>query len=255
MIICLLAGLLPAGECRAQGDSRFLVLNFDCHGAAVGKSGMIGDSLRANIRRRGGATVSRDLVDELLKRKKLNESDLNYMLEDLEPLVSTTGASGAVYGHIFSVKDLFTIEMRYLAADTTEPILFDPLVCGSIADIFAVMPEMARIILSPDKIPPVVVSVEPADGEEVVENYVDMKIRFSEPMNPETVSLSGAPELRWRRYGDVEYNEDLNLFTIKVYLNGNTEYEFYVNGEDSKGFKDVAGNPAREFIWTFSTRR
>jgi hypothetical protein len=253
MIICLLAGFVSPEKSRAEDNSRYLVLNFDCHGEAVGKSAIIGDSLRASIRHQGGMTVSRDLIDQVIKQKNLNESDLNYILDDLEPLISATGADGAVFGHVFSSRDLFTIEMRYLAADTTEPILFDPLVCGSIPDIFAVMPEMARIILSPDKIPPIVVSVEPADGQTDVGDYVDMKIKFSEPMNPETYSLSGKPEMRWRRFGDVVYEEGSNLFIIKVYLYRDTDYEFHINGEDSKGFKDAAGNPAREYIWTFST--
>ena len=254
-MLCLLAGYLVVSESRAEDNSRYLVLNFDCHGEAAAKSKIIGDSLRANIRRQGGTTVSEDLVEEIIRKKKLNESDLNYMLDDLRPLVLVTGASGAVYGHILSSRDLFTIELRYLTADSTEPILFDPLVCGSITDIFAVMPEMARIILSPDKVPPHVVSVEPADGEKNVEDYVDFRIKFSEPMNPETFSLTGKPKLRWRRYGKVVYDENSNLFIIKIHLYGDTDYEFHINGEDSRGFKDLAGNPAREYIWTFSTGR
>ncbi len=255
IMFCMIISLLLASECRAQDGPRFLVLNFDCHGEAAGKSGIIGDSLRANIIRQGGVTVSRDLVDGIIRRKNLNESDLNFILDELKTMISATGASGAVYGHIYSTRELFTVEMRYLSADTTEPILFDPLVCGSMTDIFAVIPEMARAILSPDKIRPYVISVEPADGEKNVEDYVDFRIKFSEPMNPETFSISGKPELRWRRYGNVVYDEESNLFTIKVHLYGDTDYEFHINGEDSKGFKDLAGNPAREYIWTFSTGR
>lgn len=255
MIVGLFVAPPFSGESTAGGDSRYLILNFDCHGEAAGKSAIIGDSLRANIRRQGGETVSRDLFEGTLRKKGLHESDLNYVLDDLKPLMPVLGAGCAVYGHVFSSKDLFTIELRYLAAGGTAPVLFDPFVCGSLSDIFAIMPEMARIILSPDKIEPAVVAVDPADGEKNIGQYVTMRIEFSEQMNPVTFCLSGAPELMWRHYGDVIYEEDSNSFVFKIHLYENITYEFHVNGEDSKGFKDLAGNSAREYTWSFSTER
>ncbi len=252
----LMAGLISlAFEADSIGgdNARYLVLNFDCHGEAAGKSGIFGDSLRMQVKKQGGSLVSRDLFKKLLVQKGLNESDLNYSIKDLRSVMPSLGAFSAVYGHIFSSTELFTVELRYLESVEAEPILFDPIICGDIKDIHAVIPEMARLILLPDKIPPSVVSVGPEHGKTGIGQYVKMTIEFSEPMNPATSSISGTPEGMWTQYGDVVYDDRSNIFELKLHLYPNIKYEFHINGEDSKGFKDLAGNPAIKHAWTFST--
>jgi hypothetical protein len=254
LMACAFSFMLEADSIGGD-NARYLILNFDCHGEAAGKSGTFGDSLRSHVKRQGGPLVSRDLFEKLLKQKNLFESDLNYTVENLRSLMPAVGASGAVYGHIFSSEEIFTVELRYLESGQAEPILFDPMVCGDLKDIYAIIPEMARIILLPDKIRPHVISVRPENGRVGVSQYVEMRIEFSEPMNPATFSISAKPEGMWTQYGDVLYDEESYVFTFKLHLYPDITYEFHINGEDSKGFKDVAGNPSKEHAWTFSTGR
>ncbi len=255
MLAACVFSLMLEADSIGGDDARYLVLNFDCHGEAAGRSSVFGDSLRLHVKKQGGSLVSRNLFEKLLTQKGLYESDLNYTIDNLRSLMPALGASGAVYGHIFSSKGLFTVELRYLESAEAEPILFDPIVCGDIKDIYTVIPEMARLILLPDKIPPYVVSVKPENGEARVGQYVEMLIEFSEPMNPATSSISGTPEGMWMQYGDILYGEELNIFAINLHLYPNITYEFHINGEDSKGFKDLAGNPSKEHVWIFSTGR
>ncbi len=255
MLMVGVFGLMFEADSISGDNARYLILNFDCHGEAAGKSSVFGDSLRLHLKKQGGFLVSRDLFEKLLKQQGLNESDLNYTVEDLRSLLSPLGASSAVYGHIFSSAELFTVELRYLESSEAEPILFDPIVCGNLKDIYTVIPEMARLILLPDKIAPHVISIKPGHGETGVSQYVEMIIEFSEPMNSATFSISGTPEGMWTQYGDVLYDEGSNVFVLNLHLYPDIMYEFHINGKDSKGFKDLAGNPSKEHVWTFSTRR
>jgi len=239
----------------ASGETRYLILNFDCRGEAAGASKSIGESLRAGLNMRGGRLVSRDLFEKAMKQGDLNESDLNYTINDLKATLKLVGADCAVYGQIYSSENIFVVDLKYIASGSDKPILFDPIICGSIADIHAVLPDIALMILAPDKSPPHVASVEPSDKAIDVSQLIEIKIVFSEPMNPSTISISGSPSHMWQRFGDYIYDEKSNSFIIKIHLYPDIMYEFRVNGEDSRGFKDLAGNPAREFIWNFKTAR
>lgn len=253
ILVLLLTAVTFSG---ASGNTpRLLILDFDCSGKAAGQSAAIGRAFRETVRKQGGLPVSRDLFEKLIKQKGLDESDLNYTIDKLKALLPALGADGAVYGHVFTTEELFTIEARYLASDGSEPVLFDPVICGSLDDIYGVIPDLAAMVLSPDKVPPRVVSVEPANGIIDVGQYVEFKIAFSEPMNQSTISLSATPEDMWKRYGDIIYRDKTNTFLIKVHLYPDIEYKFKINGDNSKGFKDLAGNPAREFTWSFKTGR
>lgn len=251
----LISTILIATAQTSGDTSRLLILDFDCSGKAAGQSSSIGRAFRGDVQKQGGLLVSRDLFEKLIKQKGLDESDLNYTIDKLKSLLPALGADGAVYGHVFTSEDIFTMEIRYLGSDGGAPILFDPVICGSLDDIYAVLPEMAAVILSPDKNPPSVVSVEPADGRTDVGQYVEMKIIFSEPMNPSTISVSAMPENMWGRYGDIIYQHQSNSFIVKFHLYPEIEYKFQINGDNSKGFKDLAGNPARKFTWSFKTAR
>lgn len=237
----------------AQTPSRYLVLDFDCHGAAAGKSDVIGDSLRLYMGKSGAHTVSADLISKVVAQRRLNRSDLNYIRDDLLTLMNDLNADAAVYGHILSSFDILTVELRMLEKGSPDPVLFDPIVCGQMADIYNTIPRMAALILAPDKSAPLVLSVEPRDGDKNVEQYIDMKITFSKPMNPATFSIAGLPETMWGRYGAVDYDENTNTFTFKLHLYPRIDYEFHVNGAKAKGFKDPLGNVASEYIWKFTT--
>ena len=253
MLMAGVFSLMFEADSISGENARYLILNFDCHGEAAGRSNVFGDSLRSHVKRQGGSLVSRDLFEKLLKQKGLHESDLNYTTEKLRSLMPTLGASAAIFGHIFPSKGMFTVELRYLESAEAEPILFDPIVCGNLKDVYTVIPEMARLILLPDKIPPHVVSVAPENGEIQVTQYVEMTIEFSEPMNPATSSINGTPEGMWMQYGDILYDENSNIFMVNMHLYPDITYEFHINGDDSKGFKDLSGNPSKKYVWIFST--
>jgi len=236
-----------------QAQNRYLVLDFDCYGEARGQAGAIGDSLRHYFRKSGMRTVSDDLMSKTIAQKKLNKSDLNYIQQDLVSLMSDLNADAAVYGHILSSFDILTVELRLLEKGQSQPFLFDPIVCGHVADVYKTVPRMTELVLAPDKSLPLVLAVDPQDGDQNVEQYVAMKVTFSKPMNPATFSIAGFPETMWGRYGDVDYDEKTNTFTFKLHLYPRIEYEFHVNGEEAKGFKDLHGNVATEYVWKFTT--
>lgn len=239
----------------ALARDRYLVLNFDCYGEAAGKSEIIGDSLRYYLKKQGASLVSRDLFNKIVGQRSLNESDLNYTIDKLSEVIRQLGASWAVYGHILSSHDILTVELRSLGLDSSEPILIDPIVCGNLSDIFLIMPDMASLILSPDKTAPQVISVMPSAGMEDVGQFIDLVIEFSKPMNPSTFAVSALPEDMWRRFGDVKYDENNHTFTLKLHLFPDIKYEFHINGAESKAFKDQNGNVAPEYVWHFTTRR
>lgn len=247
----LMAVLHPVS--RAQSGGRFLILNFDCYGEAAGKSKAIGDSLRHYMVKSGASIVSKDLVSKLIERKKLNESDLNYMLNNLKALMGDLNADAAVFGHVLSSHDILTVELRMLESDWPEPVLFDPIVCGKLQDIYKTIPRMVELILLPDKSAPLVLSVVPSPGEQDVEQYVELTVTFSKSMNPATYSLAGYPESMWNRYGEVTYVDSSRTFIFKLHLYPDLEYEFHVNGAEAKGFKDMQGNVAPEYVWRFAT--
>ncbi|UCC81096.1 MAG: Ig-like domain-containing protein [Candidatus Zixiibacteriota bacterium] len=253
LIVFLLLMAVFHPVARAQSGGRFLVLNFDCYGEAAGKSRVIGDSLRHYMAKSGVSIVSRDLVSKLIARKGLDESDLNYVLKNLKVLMGELNAGAAIYGHVLSSHDILTVELRLIEENQLKPVLFDPIVCGRLQDIYKTIPRMAELILSPDKSAPLVLSVEPSPGEQDVQQYVEMTVTFSKPMNPATYSLAGYPESMWKRYGEVTYIDSTCTYIFKLHLYPDIEYEFHVNGTEAKGFKDERGNVAPEYVWKFTT--
>ena len=237
----------------AQDNGRFLVLNFDCHGDAIGKSAQIGDSLRYYLKAGGVGIVSDDLLMKLVKRDGYNAIDLNYIVDDLRAVMGQLNADAAIYGHILSSYDLLTLELRMIEKSGSAPILFDPIICGTVRDFYGIMPEIAGLILAPDKSLPLVLLARPRNNETDVGQYVDMTISFSKPMNPATYSITGFPENMWTRYGEIDYDEKTYTFTFRIHLYPEIDYEFHVNGAERKGFKDAGGNVAPEYVWKFST--
>ena len=98
---------------------------------------------------------------------------------------------------------------------------------------------------------PSVVSVFPADGATNVEVRQDLRIRFSEPMNPASM------ELQWRSGGfvsdgQVRYAPDHDEFVVPVRLMPGQTNDISMNFFG--GFKNVSGTAAREFHWKFTTK-
>jgi len=234
-------------------DDRLLVLNFDGQGYLSNYSKAIGDSLRRNISNNGGQLVSNDLANKLIRQKGYSESDLNYRTDHIKNLMPQLNADAVVYGHVFTSNDIISVELRYLESGADTPRMYPPIICGNLRDVYQSTKDMAEIVMTRDKEAPTVVSINPANGADSVEQYVELKIQFSEPMNPSTFSLSGEPETMWKRFGEVTYDEHTYTFTINLHLYPKINYGFCINGENGVGFKDISGNPATEYRWEFTT--
>ena len=98
---------------------------------------------------------------------------------------------------------------------------------------------------------PQVVSVWPPDGTVNVETHQDIRIRFSQPMNPNDldIMMSGG----FLSYDQPRYDSNRNEFTIPFQLLPGTTNKLTV-GWAGQGFRDTNGNPADEFHWQFTTR-
>jgi hypothetical protein len=241
--------------CGAPMDGRILILNFECSGLAAGHSEAIGDSLRSHIVKLGGKVVSHSLFEQLISGKGKKESALNSNPDELKSLFPQLNAVAAVYGKVYMVEGMLTMDLKFIAQNSEMPLNISPFVIGNLRDLYGIIPEAARIILSTDKEAPRVLTVIPSDSSKGVEQYIEMKISFSEPMNPSTFSLEARPENMWSRYGEVQYDSAQYSFIFKIHLYRDIDYEFAINGGKGRGFKDLTGNPAQEYIWKFSTKR
>lgn len=237
---------------RAE-NNRLLALNFACEGPAAGRAQSIGDSLRACIRRQGREVVSMDLLEKLAAQKGLSVSNLGAKPEQLRSLLEPLGAQGVISGRVFSDQGLLTVQMNYLGVDSPAPTELDRVVTWNINDLYRVAPDIARIAMGAGQTGPHVVSVFPPDGQTGVGQYVEMRIAFSEAMNPAASSLAGAPQTLWQRYGETVYDTASHTFILKLRLYPGIDYEFHVNGEEAAGFKSQSGVPAPEYVWKFST--
>jgi tetratricopeptide (TPR) repeat protein len=99
---------------------------------------------------------------------------------------------------------------------------------------------------------PRVVFVWPPDGATRVDNRQDMRIRFSQPMEPanfEIVWYSGG----FLTHGQFRYDSISNEFIFPMqFLPGSTnKLRIGLAGE---GFRGTNGNPADEFTWQFTTK-
>jgi len=194
MILTALALLLSGTNLLcAPMDGRILVLNFECSGVANGYSDAIGDSLRSHIVKLGGQVVSHNLFEQLIRSRGKTESDLNFMPDEIKSILPQLNGQGAVYGQVYMSHGMLTMDMKYIEGNLPAPIIINPFVVGNLKDLYNVIPEAAYIILSPDKESPSVISVSPSDNSDKLDEYLDMKISFSEPMNPETFSLKAKP--------------------------------------------------------------
>ena len=97
---------------------------------------------------------------------------------------------------------------------------------------------------------PSVLSVFPADGATNVDLVQDLRLRFSEPMNPGSMELDlgggFTPD------GQYHYEPDHKEFVIPVRLLPGQTNDMSINFFG--GFKSVSGTAARKFHWKFTTK-
>jgi hypothetical protein len=109
-----------------------------------------------------------------------------------------------------------------------------------------------------DATPPTVASVTPSNGAVDVKTAENVKITFSEVMDPTTIH-TGAIELRSPANGLIEatvsYDNNTKTATLDptVSLAASTTYKATVRG-GANGIQDAAGNPLKaDFTWSFTT--
>ena len=130
-------------------------------------------------------------------------------------------------------------------------MLLTPLVISALCQ-FAPLTSRAQDI---DSIAPVVVKTVPEAGtKDVSAGEFEIKTTFSKEMKDQSWSWSSA----WKDsvpdfIGKPEYDANDRTCTVKVKLEPNTTYGFWLNSERFHGFQDSQGHPAIPYLLVFKT--
>jgi len=104
--------------------------------------------------------------------------------------------------------------------------------------------------------PPVVVKCSPEAGSDnVAPGVVEIRVTFSKPMTDQSWSWSSA----WKDSvpkpeGKPRYSADRKTCILKVKLEPNTTYGYWLNSEKFHGFKDEKGHSAVPYLLVFKTK-
>lgn len=107
-----------------------------------------------------------------------------------------------------------------------------------------------------DAQPPVVIKTVPEAGsKEVTPGEMELKVTFSKPMADGSWTWSSAwqgstPEI----IGKPRYEADGKTCVLKVKLEPNKTYGFWLNSERFKNFKDRQGRAAIPYLLAFKTK-
>ncbi len=106
-----------------------------------------------------------------------------------------------------------------------------------------------------DSFAPVVVKTVPEAGsKDVAPGEFEIKITFSKPMRDGSWSWSTAWENSTPDFiGDPKYSADHKTCIVKVKLDPNKTYGFWLNSQNFHNFKDAQGHPAVPYLLTFHT--
>jgi hypothetical protein len=107
-----------------------------------------------------------------------------------------------------------------------------------------------------DSSPPVVVKTIPEAGSrEIAPEVLEIRVTFSKPMTAQSWSWSSAwkdsvPEI----IGKPRYETDQKTCVLKVKLEPNKTYGYWINSEKFHGFKDQQGHSAVPYLLVFKTK-
>ena len=107
-----------------------------------------------------------------------------------------------------------------------------------------------------DSVAPVVVKTVPEAGsKEVSPGEVEIKVTFSKEMTDKSWSWSSA----WKdavpeTVGKPSYEADHKTCVLKVKLEPNKTYGYWINSQSFHGFKDQQGHPAVPYLFAFRTK-
>jgi hypothetical protein len=107
-----------------------------------------------------------------------------------------------------------------------------------------------------DSIAPVVVKTVPEAGsKDVSPGVVEIRVTFSKPMADQSWSWSSA----WKdsvpdSVGKPHYEADQKTCVLKVKLDPNKTYGYWINSQKFHGFQDQQGRPAIPYLLVFKTK-
>ena len=107
-----------------------------------------------------------------------------------------------------------------------------------------------------DSIAPVVVKTVPEAGsKDVSPGVVEIKVTFSKEMMDQSWSWSSA----WKdsspeSVGKSKYESDRKTCVLKVKLEPNKTYGYWINSQSFHGFKDTQGRAAVPYLLVFKTK-
>ncbi len=120
----------------------------------------------------------------------------------------------------------------------------------------ALCPSLIAAEPTVETMPPVVIKTVPEAGSTTVApGVVEIKVTFSKAMLDKNWSWSSAwqgsePEM----VDKPKYEADGKTCVIKVKLEPNKTYGYWLNSEKFKNFKDSAGRPAVPYLLAFKTK-
>jgi RNA polymerase sigma-70 factor (ECF subfamily) len=107
-----------------------------------------------------------------------------------------------------------------------------------------------------DSAAPVVVKTVPEAGsKDVAPGIVELRVKFSKPMTDQSWSWSTA----WKDstpegIGMPKYEADQKTCVLKVKLEPNKTYGYWINSQNFHGFKDQQGRTAIPYLLVFKTK-
>jgi hypothetical protein len=107
-----------------------------------------------------------------------------------------------------------------------------------------------------DSVAPVVVKAVPEAGsKDVAPGIVEIRVTFSKPMADQSWSWSSA----WKdsvpeSIGKPRYEADQRTCVLKVKLEPNKTYGYWINSQNFHGFKDKQGHSAVPYLLVFKTK-
>jgi Bacterial Ig-like domain len=107
-----------------------------------------------------------------------------------------------------------------------------------------------------DSIAPVVVKTVPEAGtKDVPPGEIEINIKFSKPMTDGSWSWSSA----WQdsapdSLGKPHYEADQKTCVMKVKLEPDKTYGYWINSQNFHGFRDAQGHPAIPYLLVFHTK-
>lgn len=130
--------------------------------------------------------------------------------------------------------------------------LLTTLVLGAICQ-FAPLATNAQDV---DSIAPVVVKTVPEAGSKnVATGEMEIKVKFSKEMTDQSWSWSTAwQDSTPESIGKPHYEADHKTCVLKVKLEPNKTYGWWINSQRFHGFQDTQGHPAVPYLFVFQTK-